>query len=253
MTLLIQNSGIYQGVVSHRRFTPKTHSFNYSMSMFCLDVDELADCFSASKLFGERWFHPFRFKQNDYIKGESGQLKERILKKVAVLSKKSQLSSKVEKIRMLVQPRCFSFYFSPINFYFCYGPDEGEESCLCMLAEVSNTPWNERHYYLLESFQNNQGQKNNKDFHVSPFMEMDMMYHWNIQPPAERFAVQIQNKSKTSDNTPTFIASLKMTHSPLNKSTLARLLRKQPVMTVKIVGAIYWQALKIFLKVQELE
>lgn len=228
-------SGIYWGSVRHRRFTKIFHQFNYRIFMMGLDLDELDETINRSPLFGNRWFNPIRFKEKDYIKYESGSLKQRIAKKVNNLGGNWQSSNRV---MMLAQCRCLGLYFSPINFYFCYGK---ESNCQYMLAEVSNTPWRERHYYLITL---NQTMKVKKAFHVSPFMDMDMDYLWKISPPKNKAMVHIENHQIKK----VFDATLLLKKRPLETKELLSTLISMPSMTLKIVLSIYWQALKLLLK-----
>lgn len=231
----IEHSGIYKGEVRHRRFGDITHAFNYKMYMMGLDLDELPQLMQRSNLFGQRWFNPIRFLEKDYIKNEPGSLKQRIGDKVRALGGDW---SDDWRVLMLAQCRCMGVYFSPINCYFCY--DEAGE-CRYMLAEVSNTPWQQRHYYLLAL---GQELKVKKAFHVSPFMQMDMTYHWRITPPANKALVHIENHQHSK----VFDATLALTKHPVTQGELIKILIAAPSMTLKMVLGIYWQALKLFIK-----
>lgn len=246
MTTPFANSSLYLGDIIHRRFSPKAHSFHYSLYMLALDVADLENSRKGIGLFGFSWFHPLRFVEKDYLRGEPKGLRQRITNKVAELQGHTQIS----KIIMLVQVRCFGVYFSPANFYFCY---DDNDICTQMLAEVSNTPWNERHYYLIDLRQS--GDKvNKKNFQVSPFMDLDMSYFWQIKAPkanSERLAITIENKRKTplaGEKNKLFDASLIMKKQTFSQANLLRVWCQLPVMTVKIVVAIYWQALKLLIK-----
>jgi DUF1365 family protein len=228
------NSAIYQGQVRHRRFSPKGHEFNYTMTQLALDLDEVKELAAAHLVFSLKKFAPMSFFQDDYVKDEPGNLKQRIASKV------SQLGGKWdgEKVMFMGQCRCFGFYFSPANFYFCYQND-GE--CSYMLVEVSNTPWLERHYYLVDL----QGDmKTKKDFHVSPFMDLDMQYHWRVKPPAEQVLVHIENHKDHKQ----FDATLAMKKCEITKKNLFKAWLSAPLMPVKVVVGIYWQAIKLFAK-----
>lgn len=239
-------SGIYQGVVSHKRFSPKYHQFSYNVSMLGILLDELDKITEQYTLFGTQWFNPVRFNEKDYIKSEPGSLKLRIANKVKNLGGKWD----GHKVLMVVQCRCLGLYFSPINFYYCF--DKNDE-CLYMLAEVSNTPWNERHYYLVnvprKSDKKNNGKDNisKKDFHVSPFMEMNINYHWNINRPKEKILINIQNLTLDS-NEKVFEANMKLTKQPLKVLTLVKSWLSLPFTIIKIVSLIYWQAIRLFIK-----
>ena len=132
----------------------------------------------------------------------------------------------------------FGFYFSPVNFFYLQQPDG---SFSHVLAEVSNTPWNERHHYLVDLARQ---EDSNKVFHVSPFNPMDMQYHWKIKQPGQTLALHL-SCSKQGKH---FDASLQMDRKKLNSKNLLRVLMSIPNMTIKTMWGIYWQALKLFFK-----
>lgn len=241
-----KKSNIYLGNINHRRFSPKNHSFNYTLYMLALDTNEMEQRQSPSWLFGFSIFHPLRFVEKDYLQSEPGSLNERIRNKVTELAGELDIS----RILMLVQVRCFGIYFSPANFYFCY---DQHENCTHMLAEVSNTPWNERHYYLID-LQNKNEKINEKSFQVSPFMDLDMSYFWQVKPPSnnnEKVVITIQNKRENLQSgkmDKLFDVSLLMHKKEFTRDSLLRVWCQLPVMTIKVIVSIYWQALKLFIK-----
>jgi DUF1365 family protein len=246
MKTSFSESKIYVGNIHHRRFSPKAHSFDYSLFMLALDVYEIESAQHGFGVFGFSWYHPLRFVEKDYLKGEPFSLSQRIKNKVRALNGYKD----IERIVMLVQVRSFGVYFSPANFYFCY---DINKKCTQMLAEVSNTPWNERHYYWVDL--QNEGEKiNKKSFQVSPFMDLDMSYYWRVTPPSsakERLLISIENKRVNSQNAEIeklFDVSLIMSKQEFTKKRLLRVWCQLPIMSIKVVSAIYWQALKIFLK-----
>lgn len=241
---LFTNSAIYTGFVFHQRFVPKKHFFKYKLFMFAFDVSELALKKSCG-VFGFSWFHPLRFVEKDYLRGEPEALQQRIKNKVISLKGDSD----IKRIVMLAQVRCFGIYFSPVNFYFCFN---GEGECTQMLAEVSNTPWNERHYYLVP-LTDKQQPIMEKCFQVSPFMDLDMFYRWQVHAPNngdKNLFVQIENiRSEQGDQQDKlFAAALKMDKQPFTAKNIFKAWSTIPAMTVKIVLGIYWQALKLFIK-----
>lgn len=246
MTKPFERSSIYVGNIIHRRFSPKQHSFDYQLYMLALDVSEIEENRHGVGLLGFSWFHPLRFVEKDYLRGEPFNLKQRITNKVNELGGYTD----IDNITMLVQVRCFGIYFSPANFYFCY---DRHNSCTQMLAEVSNTPWNERHYYLIDL--QTKGEKvSKKNFQVSPFMDLDMSYFWQVKPPSDnndKLLVSIANKRINTVSGQTeklFDASLMMSKRPLDQKHLLAIWCQLPVMTIKVVVSIYWQALKLFIK-----
>lgn len=228
------SSAVYSGEVRHRRFGDKPHRFNYGMYMMAIDLDELDSVCQQSLVFGNKWYNPIRFCEKDYLKSEPGTLKQRISNKVQQLGGKWQ----GEKVVMMAQCRCLGIYFSPINFYFCY---DTQGDCQYLLAEVSNTPWNQRHYYLIDLAGSC---KTDKVFHVSPFMEMNMQYHWKIMAPQSKVMVHIENHQQTK----VFDATLAMSRQEITPKSLLKTWLSTPMMTGKMIVGIYWQALKLFWK-----
>jgi len=246
-TTPFSKSNIYLGNIIHRRFSPTKHSFNYRLYMLALDVSDVENKEAGKGVFGFSWYHPLRFVEKDYLRDEPFSLSKRIKEKVHQLNGHSDINS----IIMLVQVRCFGIYFSPANFYFCY---DKKDNCSQMLAEVSNTPWNERHYYLIDLSNKKNEHSSKKVFHVSPFMDLDMTYFWQIKPPStidNKLLVKIENKKIDEVNQTReklFDVSLVMNKVPFSKKMLMRIWCQLPIMTIKIVFSIYWQALRLFLK-----
>ena len=229
-------SGIYIGKVGHRRLSPKKHSFSYSYCMFLLDLDELPLLDKKLNLFGVRKFKPVRVCLSDHLSGETdpNKFKQRIKNKVVELGGSWQ----GEKLLMMTQAKFFGVYFSPINFFFCY--EQGK--CRYMLAEVSNTPWQETHWYLVD-LENPQPEVE-KDFHVSPFMAMEQTYRWRIKLPENNFLAHIENWQKQK----MFDATLSLKRHELTAKNVRKVLMRFPIMSLSLVAAIYWQAAKMFIK-----
>jgi len=224
------NSCLYQGVLRHRRFTPKAHSFRYRMFMAWLDLDEL-DTLKSVGIRRNR-FAAASFYDTDYPLGVP--LKENTLDRLESLTGERPDG----RVMLLTQLRYFGFHFNPVNFYYCY---DQAGILRWILTEVRNTPWNERHYYAVD------GQEAcplKKMFHVSPFNPMNMVYHWRFNNPGKTLHVHIENHQDTK----IFDATLALTREPLTRAALTSLLLRIPLMTLKTVLAIYWQALRLWLK-----
>ncbi len=240
------HSAVFSGQVRHRRFSPKPHQFTYQLHMVALDPDELAAQRVPADVLGTAWWSPLRFRQQDYLPGDPAPLKQRITEKVRALG----CDVEIARVLMLVQVRSFGVYFSPANFFFCY---DSNEYCHSVLVEVSNTPWLEKHYYLV-SLQQLEA-VTVKAFHVSPFMDLLMNYHWQLKPPmpdSDRLFIHIENRRATAaqphSDGKLFDATLTMRKVPSGQASAWRLRLSMSLMTLKVVAAIYWQALKLFAK-----
>ncbi len=149
-------------------------------------------------------------------------------------------------VRLLTQLRHFGVYFSPVNLFYCFGNDD---SLVAMVAEVSNTPWNERHCYVLWEGnrlpQSTTRYSHPKEFHVSPFMGMDSQYDWRIQTPKQKLHLSLGCSRERSR---IFQADLHLTRSELSDAQLVRTMLRRPVAAAHVVGAIYYQALRLWMK-----
>lgn len=234
-------SCIYEGQVRHRRFSPEKHDFNYKLYMVYLDLDEL------DKVFADRWLwsskHPAlaRFKREDYIGDASIPVKQAVSEKVL-----QETGANVEgPIRMLTHLRYFGYVFNPVTFYYCF--DKTDKFVKTIVAEITNTPWKERHSYVLNTNGINDRLQFDiaKVFHVSPFMKMDLQYDWRFSQPGKTLSVHMENKES---NKKTFDATLRLERKEMTSYQCARVLVLFPAMTLKVIVGIYWQALKLFLK-----
>lgn len=224
------NSALYVGHVRHRRFTPVTHQFDYKIFMPLIDLDEL-DQLHHVGISLER-FSAATFRRSDYLGG--GDIKMKAQNRIAELTGE-QLEGKV---MLLCQLRYLGCYFNPVNFYYLY---DTANVLRWMLAEVRNTPWNERHTYAVLP---DGSMPIPKAFHVSPFNPMDMVYHWHLTPPDNNLRIHIENHRQSRE----FDASLFLIRQPLTRKNLRHQLWRLPLMTAKTAITIYWQAVKLWLK-----
>ena len=234
------SSAIMRGQVSHKRFTPTQHSFRYATAQWWLALDELPEVAALSRWWSLRRWAPLQFRRGDYLRGSSGDLA------AAVLSKMSELAQQPlhGRVFFLGNLRTFGLYFSPINCYFLQ--PEGAEGYSHMLAEVSNTPWNQRHYYLLDL---SKPLAHDKAFHVSPFNPIEMQYQWRIRAPSATVGgkpTSIHLEAHRGEKH--FSATVTLERVELNSNSINGVLWRFPVNTLSTVLAIYWQALKLWLK-----
>ena len=237
------HSCIYIGHVRHRRFVPTEHQFRYGLYMLYLDLEELPSLL-ADGIFSESRFAPLSFIREDHRIGSQQSLTEAVRDLVEERTDERPKGS----IRLLTGLRCFGYYFSPINLYYCLAPDN--EKVEKIVAEVSNTPWRETHYYVL-SDANRTGHghdmrfSHDKAFHVSPFMDMDCRYDWRLTQPGSRLVARITN---SREGERVFQAELALSRRELHRSGLRRMLLRYPWMTGRIALAIYYQAFRLWRK-----
>lgn len=238
------NSCLYRGQVRHRRFAPQAHSFKYSLFMLYLDLDELPTLFDRFWLWSARRPNLAWFRRADHL----GEAERPLAECVRDLVQQHTGQRPTGPVRLLTHLRYFGFGFNPVSFYYCFNP--GGKTVKHIIAEVSNTPWGERHCYLLnatpEQFDRRvQRFELDKQFHVSPFMGMDICYSWSFAQPGEQLLVHLQNRQ---DGDRLFDATLSLDRRPINSASLAGVLLVHPLMTLKIVAAIYYQALRLWIK-----
>ena len=237
-------SKIYVGQVRHRRFTPHEHSFSYNMFMMYLDLDELPRLFDPYLLWSARGFNIASFNRREHLGEPHKPLKQAV--KDLVLEKTGIVLT--GPIRLLTHMRYFGYGFNPASFYYCF--DETGTELQVIIVEVNNTPWGEQHCYVLPC-NNKQGAskhqqfKLDKEFHVSPFNPMNQNYDWRFTAPQHHIAIHMEN---WRHNEKIFDATLSLDAQTISATSLAKALVTFPLMTMKVVAAIYYQALKLWLK-----
>lgn len=237
-------SAIYRGRMQHRRHAPQPHAFDYPIAQLLIDLDEL------DRLFDGRWFWSVNrrnlaeFRRSDYLGDPDQPLAD------AVRGRITQALGHAPSgpVRMLAHLRHAGHIFNPVSFYYCYAADGTTLDCI--VAEITNTPWQERHAYVLPVAQADpQGRALawtfDKQFHVSPFLPMDCEYRWRFTAPGDDLHVHMQVWRSGERQ---FDADLALRRHSLTGPGLARVLLRHPLMTVQVVAAIHWQALRLWLK-----
>lgn len=232
------HSCLYEGQVTHHRREPVEHSFRYKLFLLYFDLAELEQVFRGRWLWSTRRFAPARFRRNDHLGDPGVSLDESVRDLV-----ETETGQRPDgPIRLLTHLRYFGYVMNPVSFYYCF--DRNDEAVDAVVAEVNNTPWKERHCYVLRDPVDRE-LFTPKEFHVSPFMGMQMHYAWRLSAPGERLTVCMEN---LEEGRTIFGASLSLNRRPITGWNLARALVRYPLMTARVATAIYWQALRLKLK-----
>jgi DUF1365 family protein len=233
-------SAIYRGTVGHERLRPKRHRLRYDVFTLLLDLDELPELDRRFRLFGYNRSAPLSFHDSDHGPTTGKPLRPWVEDRM----RSAGLEPDGGRIQLLCYPRIFGYVFNPLTIYFCYSRD-GELTVI--LYEVCNT-YSERHTYVIPVRDDGRPvvrQSCEKLLYVSPFIGMDVDYHFRILPPGDTVNIVIRQEDP---NGLLLAAFFKGERAPLTTRGLARSLARFPLMTLKIIAAIHWEALLLRLK-----
>lgn len=235
------NSCLYAGTVMHHRFRPKRHRFTYRVFSALIDLDELADLDRRLRLFSVDRFNLFSWHNRDHGEGSAIPLAEQIRTRL----EREGLSEWGASIRLLCYPRILGYVFNPLSVYYCYN---AAQQLGAILYEVSNT-FGERHTYLIavpaDLSANIIRQQSDKAFYVSPFMPFDADYQFRMQPPGKQIAVCIRQCDQQGS---LLHATFTGQQSTLTDARLGRYLIRYPLMTLKVIAGIHWEAFRLWRK-----
>lgn len=239
--------------IRHRRFKPKPHEFNASLNYLWFDPDQIESICQQSKLWSFNRWNIFSLHEPDYLPNYAGSLRAKVQQHLAQHAAYDLKTD--DQVRILALPRSFGYGFNSVIFYFVWA----DQHLRFIISEITNTPWGERHAYthdcltsspLFRQSSTSYPFSFDKAFHVSPFMPMDIQYHWNFTfdstAETERLFIEMRLLQKQKIM---FDASMQVTFAHLNNAAAqTRYALMFPLQGVKMLGMIYLQAMKLWLK-----
>lgn len=232
---------LYRGPVMHARMKPVAHRFTYQVFSILIDLDRLHEAGRLSPIFSTRRWNLLSFSQKDHGPRDGSALRpylDRVLTKAGF--------ARAHRVLLLCYPRILGFTFNPLSVYYCY--DEHDE-LTALVYEVRNT-FGEAHTYVApigdgERQADCVRQERDKIFYVSPFLDMNMRYHFRLQPPGDQLKIRIL---ETDGQGPILAATFNGRRLPATSYHFLSLFLAMPLLTLKIVAAIHWEALRLYIK-----
>ncbi len=234
------NSCLYQCHVAHKRLRPKQHRFAYSTFVFCIDLDELQLLEKSLIFFSLNSRNLYSLQQGDHIDQGKASLKQNVVSYL----RSQNVDGEIGRIELVTNLRSWGYVFNPVSFYFVYAPDGELLSCV---AEVANT-FNELKLYLVDKFDgsgNRLKQSHEKLFYISPFSDLDTKLNFDLRQPGDRLKLAITENDSEGTY---FYSSLTGSRIPLTNTKLFSYTLRFPFITLGIMFAIHWQALRLALK-----
>ena len=231
------NSCIYNGEVTHTRFKPVRHFLKYKTFSLLIDLDEIVLLDKSIGIFSYNKFNIFSFYDKDHGDRDGGNLKDWVISNL----KKFRINENITNIKVLCYPRILGYVFNPLSIFYCYE----KEKLVAIFYEVKNT-FNEQHTYIFK-IKNNEEiiQKCRKKFYVSPFMDMETFYNFKLLNPKDKLSVFI--KQTDADGT-ILTATQTGDKKEFSYKQLAINFLKYPLMTIKIISSIHYEALLLWKK-----
>ena len=235
---MFKNSKIYTGKVIHKRFKPKEHYFKYNVFSLLIDLNELEEINKYIKFFSYNKFNIISFYDKDHGDRDGSSIKLWVKKNLRNIG----IMTEDISIKLLCYPRIFGYVFNPLSTYFIYNK---HSELISIFYEVKNT-FGEQHTYIFKAQDEKTVQnKCKKKFYVSPFIEMDCEYHFKTLNPREQLSVVINQNDKDGK---LLFASQDGISKDFNSKNLILSYLTHPLMTFKIIGAIHYEAFKLWAK-----
>ena len=231
-------SALYEGTIRHRRYAVRATEFTHRLTLAYVDLDELPGLLGG--MLARRGPGLVRFRRADYLGDPGAPLDEAVRALVAQRTG----AAPGGPVRVLTGLRSFGHCFNPVSFYYCYD-DAGRLAAL--VAHVTNTPWGERHAYVLPAGASAGVLRGSapKHLHVSPFMPLDQDYDIRATTPGPTLSVHIESRHHGA---PAFDATLRLRRRPLTRATLAKATARHPAATLRVLALIYGHALGLWLR-----
>ena len=229
-------SAVYVGRVSHVRQGRAAQAFSYPLYMLYLDLEELPNL-RLWPMLGIESLGLLSFRRRDYRGSPARPLGDTIRDDV-----ERELGFRPPgPVRLLTLVRSLGPAFNPVSFYYCFAADG--TTLVAVVAEITNTPWGERHAYVVPAVAEGATASFPKEFHVSPFLPMTHHYSWQLSTPGSELTVAMQNRAAEQQ---VFRAQLSLTRRPLSRFRLLSLALAHPFMSGRVLLAIYARALRLW-------
>ena len=231
------NSAIYTGKVNHRRYSPKAHAFQYRMYLNWIDLDEVKKTFNIPLLMScGKLPSIIKFNRKHYMSPEKEDLKAAVLDKI-----EADLGFRPKgRVCLLTTVQYFGLCYNPVSFYFAFE----DEKVVAVASEINNTPWDQRYTYC-QDLREKKYKNFKKEFHISPFMPMEIDYKWFFSQPGEKLSIFMEN---FHEGQKVFDAGLKLKKKPFTKFRMLLNACLFPLMPLKIIVGIYYHAFRLWLK-----
>ncbi len=231
-------SSLYECSMMHKRMVKRNMKFHYNYFMFFLNLDEIDSLAGKLKLFSRNKFNAFSFRDKDHLTYKKPDVKYNLLQYL----KSNGIVDKVGSIYLLTNVSTFGYNFNPVSFYFCF---DNHENPLCAVPEVGNTFGELKPFFIGTTHLSGEkySARIQKNFYVSPFIEHDIYFDFSIQIPGESFTIKIDDYK---NNSRIFASSLHGKRKELTDLNLLYYSLKYPLVTLKVIISIHYQALKLY-------